>query len=295
MEHRPLRCLLSALGQKDLLFHTKYFPCSTLKSERKDNLVQGLLDGCIDNKSRESLCSSIIAGKTNAWIVEFWRAYRDSLPYKERSAVGTLSSWGKSKAAYTHALVRIDEVFCTRGSEPGAKERAASCETARPSPAREGGPRDCDQAQATETALVQHDAHKNIWWANLGGFFKASYKKKKVKEKKAERQRKTKATRQERGARVRAAIMAELEEGATCDIATLRARVSTQVGFSLEGTFGRYLFEKKLKKAIQGELPARKKPRSRFKLAFSTSRAAPKKNRQPQATATMRRRARTRC
>ena len=294
MEQRPLRFLLSGLGQKDLLFHTKYFPCSTLKSARKDDLVQGLLDGCIDYESRKSLCSSIIAGKTNAWIVEFWRAYRDSLPYKERSAVGTLSSWGKSKAAYTHALVRIDEVFCTRGSEPGAKERAASCETARPSPAREGGPRDCDQAQATETALVQYDAHKNIWWANLGSFFKSSYKKNKGKKKKEERQRKRKATRQQRGALVRAAIMEELK-GATCDIATLRARVSTQVGFSLEGTFGRYLFEKKLKKAIEGELPVRKVPRSRFKLAFSTSRAAPKKNRQPQATATMRRRARTRC
>ena len=50
---------------------------------------------------------------------------------------------------------------------------------------------------------------------------------------------------------MRAAIMAELEEGATCDIATLRARVSTQVGFSLEGTFGRYLFEKNSRRRLK--------------------------------------------
>ena len=99
---------------------------------------------------------------------------------------------------------------------------------------------------------MQYDAHKHIWWANLGKFFQTSRKKRRDTKKKEKRQRKIKATRKERAASVRAAIKAELNT-ATCDKATLRARVSTQVGFSLEDKFWRYVFEQKLQKEIQAQ------------------------------------------
>jgi hypothetical protein len=315
MERRPLRALLGQMKQKDLLWRTKFFPCSTLASKKKDDLVQGLLDGCTDYKSCLSLCSSILQGFTKPQVESFWKTYRDGLPVQDQAIVGTLSSWGTTKAAQSEAIVRIDMGYTARcfayassEPEPGpeeraasyetalpparpvAEERAASYETALPSPAREEVPQDCDQAQATETAVVQGDAHKNIWWANPGSFFKSWRNRRR----KAKRQHKRKATRKERAAKVRAAITAELSS-ATCDKETLRAIVSTQVGFSLEGKFWRYVFEKKLMKAIQDARPVRRAPRRRFNLEFSTSQVAPKKKRQPQTTGSMQRRTRVRC
>ena len=306
---RPIWVLLAATGQQTLLrlegplsMGSKWdglfaWERSNLRSRKKDDLVQCLLDGCIDYESRKSLVRSIMEGQTNQQIRSFWDRYRAGLSWQDQRVVGALSSWGTNKAAYIDAICRVDEQYTKPGlargvcePEPGAEERAASYERARPSSAREGGPRDCDQAQATETAVVQYDAHKHIWWANLGKFFQTSRKKRRDTKKKEKKQRKIKATRKDRAASVRAAIKAELNT-ATCDKATLRARVSDQVGFSLEAKFWRYVFEKKLQKEILAQR-VKKRPRCRFKLGFS--KAAPKKKRQPQATASVQRRARAR-
>ena len=145
MENRPLRALLAQMRQKDLLWRTQLFSCSALVSKKKDDVIQGLLDGCTSYESCHALASSILKEFTQPMLRSFWQTYRDGLPSQERAVVGTLSSWGATKAAHTEAVVRIDMAytarFLARGRgepEPGVDERAASYETAHPSPA-------CDQ------------------------------------------------------------------------------------------------------------------------------------------------------
>ena len=98
-------------------------------------------------------------------------------------------------------------------------------------------------------------------------------KKPRADKKQQKKQHKKKGTRKERSRRVRAAIASSLqEEGDAITKGELRKIVSAKVGFSLDGRYWLYCFEKAFKKATRhkGRNAARRK-RPRFKLGFGKS------------------------